>query len=846
MVRSRYAVLLPYLGAIAFVIAAIAFRFAFDPILRGRQPFAAFLVAVILAGRFCGFAPSLLALTLSSLASDYFFVAPRGSLAIAGEIEQASFAFFILIGLFFTFLMRSEQRAKNEAREQTTVARQQQQQAKNNEARLLLALEAGRMGCWSWDLSTNRVQSTETQAVLHGRSPDQTDTRIDDSGSNIHPDDQESVRAVIERAMRNDAQERITYRTIWPDGSVHWIEAIGRVISNETGTPTHVLGVCVDITDRKNAENALRESEERFRLLAMHAPVGIALCDAHGRALFVNPKSCEMVGASTDEVLGFDWQEFVHPDDRGRILESWQADIAAGKTHSSSEFRFARRDGTIRWAYSTASLIHDSQGTPIGQIGITEDITERRTAERRFRDIYDQAPLGIGLLDSHTGQFLQINPKYEQIIGRTESEMKQLTFQEITFPDDLADDLDQMALLLAGKIRRFQMEKRLMRGDGSVMWAGLTVVPMWQPDEAPTCHLALVEDITERKITADKLKERESQLSGILDNTTAIIYLKDSQGRYLLTNRRHQEVLQRDGRSIVGRTDAEFFPESIAKTFQEADAQVWRSQVPLDFEEAAPHADGPHTYRSVKFPVRDDAGRMISLGGISTDITDLKEAHDALKAEQELLRNLIELQEKQKQFMCHEFHDGLIQYAVGSLMLLEGCQNNFPATELTPTIDTVISNLRKGVEDGRRVIRGIRPAVLDDSGLEAAIVDLVEQYSTFGVHVTSHCDPEIGRLPNSVQTMVYRVVQEALNNAVKHSGTDVVRIDLKKNNGDLELEVQDFGCGFDVEAMRKKGFGLLSIRERVRLLGGDCAIHSELNTGTRISVRLPFPSAFED
>jgi signal transduction histidine kinase len=204
------------------------------------------------------------------------------------------------------------------------------------------------------------------------------------------------------------------------------------------------------------------------------------------------------------------------------------------------------------------------------------------------------------------------------------------------------------------------------------------------------------------------------------------------------------------------------------------------------------------------------------------------------------------LQEKQKQFMCHEFHDGLIQYAVGSLMLLEGCQNNFPATELTPTIDTVISNLRKGVEDGRRVIRGIRPAVLDDSGLEAAIVDLVEQYSTFGVHVTSHCDPEIGRLPNSVQTMVYRVVQEALNNAVKHSGTDVVRIDLKKNNGDLELEVQDFGCGFDVEAMRKKGFGLLSIRERVRLLGGDCVIHSELNTGTRISVRLPFPSAFED
>ncbi len=119
--------------------------------------------------------------------------------------------------------------------------------------------------------------------------------------------------------------------------------------------------------------------------------------------------------------------------------------------------------------------------------------------------------------------------------------------------------------------------------------------------------------------------------------------------------------------------------------------------------------------------------------------------------------------------------------------------------------------------------------------------DLVGQYETSGMRVISKCDPEIGRLPDSIQTSIYRVVQEALNNAKKYSGTDVVRIDLSKANGELHLEVRDFGCGFNVESARKKGFGLMGMMERVRLLGGECLIQSELDAGTRIAVRLPIP-----
>ncbi len=171
-------------------------------------------------------------------------------------------------------------------------------------------------------------------------------------------------------------------------------------------------------------------------------------------------------------------------------------------------------------------------------------------------------------------------------------------------------------------------------------------------------------------------------------------------------------------------------------------------------------------------------------------------------------------------------------------MLLEGLRSKHSATGESEILDMAIDNLRKGVEDGRRAIRGIRPAVLDDSTMEAVLHDLVDQFQTSEIMVKLDCEREIGRLPDSVQTTVYRVVQEALNNSRRHSGTDVVRNELRQSDGDLHLEVRDFGCGFDVKS-RTHGFGLLGMTERVRLLGGDCSINSERDVGTAIHIRLP-------
>ena len=160
----------------------------------------------------------------------------------------------------------------------------------------------------------------------------------------------------------------------------------------------------------------------------------------------------------------------------------------------------------------------NAAGKLLGYRGIDRDITERKqmetaiqTSERKFRAIFEQAPLGIALHDSKTGQFLQVNQKYCEFIGRTQEELLKIDFQTVTHPDDLQADLNNMELLREGKISSFNMEKRYIRPDGSIIWGLLTVVPMWEEGEPSSIHIAIVMDITERKQAEEALRESEER-----------------------------------------------------------------------------------------------------------------------------------------------------------------------------------------------------------------------------------------------------------------------------------------------------------------------------------------------
>jgi PAS domain S-box-containing protein len=440
------------------------------------------------------------------------------------------------------------------------------------------------------------------------------------------------------------------------------------------------------------------------------------------------------------------------------------------------------------------------------------------------------------------GYFTRVNQAWTKTLGWSAEELTSRPYTDFVHPDDLQATLREAQLLLTGTHETISFENRYRCRDGTYRWLSWQATFVAGSDQL----VGSARDVTSHKLQTEALQEAEERFQIYMNHSPAIAWAKDDQGRIAYYNKAYEERFQVRLSDWLGKSDFDRWPKEIAQQFRRHDRQVLASGVPITAVEEATPRNGPQSYwMSVKFPYRDSKGRKY-VGGIGIDITELKNAEAALRSEQELLRNLIEVQENEKQFLCQEFHDGLVQYAVGALMMLEGFQRKHPHLDGSMEINAAIGNLRKGIEDGRRAIRGIRPAVLDDSGFEAAIDDLIDQFSHTGIMVTSKCDPDIGRLPKAIQMAIYRVIQESLNNASKHSGTDVVRIELRKVNDNLHLKIHDFGSGFDVRTAGKRGFGLRGMIERVRLLGGECTIESDQDAGTSVSVRLPMPRMAAD
>ena len=217
-----------------------------------------------------------------------------------------------------------------------------------------------------------------------------------------------------------------------------------------------------------------------------------------------------------------------------------------------------------------------------------------------------------------------------------------------------------------------------------------------------------------------------------MDNSPAIAWSKDQQGRIVFLNKTVAQQLNLSPAEWYGKTDFDIWPAEVAKRLQANDRRVLESGQPIQIFEETGSAEREHRYwTTVLFPYQDRFGQTY-VGGIAMDISEIKQAEAGLKAKQELLRNLIEVQDNEKQRLCQEFHDGLIQYAVGAMKSLEGYQRDANPTKDSAMVDRAISDLRKGIEDGRRTIQGIRPAVLDDSDLNVAIYDLIDDFSDAG------------------------------------------------------------------------------------------------------------------
>jgi two-component system, cell cycle sensor histidine kinase and response regulator CckA len=253
---------------------------------------------------------------------------------------------------------------------------------RDSEQRLMLAQKAAHLGVCEWDLSTNVFTHSEEYARLYGLAPDHPPLSHEELPKRTHPDDRERMQASIRDALERTHAWDTEYRVLWPDGSVHWLHTKGAVFLDASGRPVRSTGVTLDITERKQAENALRESEERFRNMADTAPVMIWIAGPDKLCTYMNKCSLDFTGHGLEQKIGDAWIAGIHPEDREWFLAKYSSSFDARQEFQTA-FRLRRADGEYRWVLGTGVPRFAPGGVFAGYIGSCVDITDlRRTQEQ--------------------------------------------------------------------------------------------------------------------------------------------------------------------------------------------------------------------------------------------------------------------------------------------------------------------------------------------------------------------------------------------------------------------------------------------------------------------------------
>ncbi|MGH7217025.1 MAG: PAS domain-containing sensor histidine kinase [Nitrospiraceae bacterium] len=515
-------------------------------------------------------------------------------------------------------------------------------------------------------------------------------------------------------------------------------------------------------------------------------------------------------------------------------LRRQQAEDALLTAHIELERRVQER---------TADLTHTHQV-------LEGQIRERRRAEAGWRESQEQftaafhdAAIGMALVGTD-GQWLQVNRALCAIVGYTEQELLATNFQAITHPDDLEADLAYVTQLLAGEIPTYQIEKRYFHKLGHIVWIQLNVSLVHDGDSRPVHFVAQIQNVTDRNRVAAELRESEARLQAILHNSPTLIFLKDTEGRYLLVNRQFERTFRLTREDIVGKTDAELFPPVQAAAFRANDITVLQADAPLQFEEIALHDDGPHISIVMKFPLRDGTGKAYAIGGITTDITDRKRAEHALRTSEEDLRRVVEEREQ----LSSDLHDNTIQTICAVGMGLEECQHLIHESPAAAGhhLTHAIAELNVVIRDVRRHLVGPdAEAPTSAEYVQRELTRLTQTVEhTHGLHFRMHVEePALDRLSQKVAQQVMAITREAVSNSLRHSGASMVSVSLQADGTTLRLAIEDNGVGFDSESQRSHGHGLRNIAARTQQIGGTLQVMAQPGQGTHILVHFPGESS---
>jgi PAS domain S-box-containing protein len=484
----------------------------------------------------------------------------------------------------------------------------------------------------------------------------------------------------VNRRIDQNIVEPFEHDLIRKDGSRVTVESCAREM--QIGGRRIRVATLRDITERKAAERALEDNQRAMATLLANLP-GMAyrcLCDEQWTMQFISDGCHELTGYQPDDLIEnrvTSFAELTHPDDRLPVRNQVEAALRE-RSPFQLTYRIRTAEGVEKWVWEQGVGVFDDSGVLVALEGFITDITDRQRSERalrtahnelesrvrertadlesaksvlegeiierervaaalreseeRFRYLCNSAPIGI-FLTNPEGEAIYVNPRLRNIAGLTADDAMGWGWLSKLHPED-RERIEKEARQSAGSGAEFRGEFRILRGDVDVRWVFVQSARIVSTDGTFRGKVGTVEDITERKLAEAALRESEQRLQGVLDNTPAVVYVKGAGGRYLLINRRYEELFHVSNEDIVGKSDLEILSREVAEAVRANDRLVLEQKRPIEFEEMVPRDGEERYYISLKFPLFDEHGNPYAVCGISTDITERKRVEEAIRHQQ--------------------------------------------------------------------------------------------------------------------------------------------------------------------------------------------------------------------
>lgn len=534
--------------------------------------------------------------------------------------------------------------------------------------RLALATNSAQIGIWDFDPVENRLIWDDRMYELYGLVPAETDEVYETWEQRLHPEDRSLVLAEVEAALGGQKDFYPEFRILLPNGQMRFIEAHARVLRNAAGVAQRMIGVNWDITARKQAELALQQSEARYRAIVQDQTELIARFRSDTTVLFVNDAYCRYFDIHPQDLIGKSYNPIIYEADQERVAELVQSMSAANPT-VTIENRVVV-NGEVRWTQWVNRVFFDQQGNLIEYQAVGRDITDRKQAElalqsttQRLQAFLDNSPVLISLFDSD-GRYLQVNPAFAALMGCSESAIIGHTFADF-FPASVVNTFQTRIDSLVQHRAPLAVEDEVVI-HGQCQTFQSTLVPVLNGDGNPTAFWSLAIDITTRKQAERALQRLNDELDQLVQQRTQELSQSEerlrlaltaaNQGLYDLNLQTGEAVVSPEYASMLGYANPAIFQETNVQWLNrlhpddlEAVVTIYRAyvagQIPnyqVEFRQRTQDGQWKWILSLGKIVAWDEAGRPLRMLGTHTDISDRKQAEQALQESRNMLQLVLD------------------------------------------------------------------------------------------------------------------------------------------------------------------------------------------------------------